>query len=138
MLELALVLVIFGLLALVLLTSLMDHQSETQRREVAHRMHEVAEWLRLQHARTRSYAAALPDGWSTEDAGRHYLISLPLQPVRASDPAQHFPALAADAYTLQAVPVGQDELGCGALLLDHTGRRGVTGVGATVAACWGE
>jgi Tfp pilus assembly protein PilE len=63
-----------------------------------------------------------------------YHISLATKPIMASDPNGAFPALSQDTFTLQAVPKSRDD--CGSLLLDHSGRRGVTGPGATVADCW--
>lgn len=135
MLELALVLVILGLIIVVTVSAIMEHQTSSQKKQVSHRMNEVAEWLRLQHAQTQSYEGILPADWVTQDAGMHYQISLATKPIAASDPNTQFPALGPAAYTLQAVPEEADE--CGTLLLDHTGRRGVTGEGASVAACWG-
>jgi type IV pilus assembly protein PilE len=134
MLELALVLVILGLIILVTISAIMDHRTSSQKKQVAHRMNEVAEWMRTQYAQKQSYMGILPADWTTQDSGQRYQISLTAQPVVASDPNTQFPALGPATYTLQAVPAQADA--CGTLLLDHTGRRGVTGEGATVAACW--
>jgi len=138
MLELAVVLVILGLVIVVTLASIMDHQSASQRKQVVHRMNEVAEWLHLQQAQTKSYVGILPPNWTTEDGGQRYDIALLTQPMKATDPADVFPALGAGAFTLKAVPRGDDPSGCGALLMDHTGRKGITGTDATVAECWGS
>ena len=133
-LELGLALAILCLLIVVAVASFYDHQSHRSKRHAIQRLQEVAEWMHLQHATQPNYAAMLPQGWSTNDAESKYRISMAVQPVLASDPKSAFPAAGESTFTLQAVPVEPDE--CGNLLLDHGGRRGVTGPGATVANCW--
>lgn len=132
--ELGLALAILCLLIVVAVASFYDHQSHKTKRHAIQRLEEVAEWMHLQHATQPDYAAMLPQGWTTNDAESKYLISMALQPVVASDPKSTFPAAGGPTFTLQAVPNEPDE--CGSLLLDHTGRKGVTGPGATVANCW--
>jgi type IV pilus assembly protein PilE len=122
------------LLIVVTVASVYDHQSSKAKKQAIHRLQEVAEWLHLQKASQGSFATILPPGWSASQPDMKYSISLATQPVTASDPNVAFPALGQGAFTLQAVP--QDEDACGTLLLDHTGRRGVTGAGSTVADCW--
>lgn len=134
MIELALALAIVGLLIVVAVASIYDHQSQKSKRQAIHRLNEVAEWLHVQRANQPSFAAILPGDWSTYDAGRKYRITLATTSITASDPKTVFPASGQGAFTLQAVPDVKDE--CGTLLLDHTGRRGVTGQDATVADCW--
>lgn len=134
MLELSLALVILCLLIVVAVASFYDHQSHKTKRHAIQRLEEVAEWLHHQHAIQPNYAAMLPQGWTTNDAESKYSISMAVRPVLASDPQSVFPAAGEGEFTLQAIPVEPDE--CGSLLLDHVGRRGVTGPGATVASCW--
>lgn len=134
MLELALALAILVLLIAVTVASIYDHQSSKAKKQAVHRMQEVAEWLHLQKAERGSFVGILPDGWSGSSADMEYQISLATKPVTASDPNSAFPALGQDAFTLQAVPQTPDA--CGGLLLDQSGRRGVTGPGASVADCW--
>lgn len=133
-LELGLALAILCLLVVVAVASFYDHQSHKTKRHAVQRLEEVAEWLHLQHATQPDYAAMLPPGWSTNDSELKYRISMAVQPVVASDPKSAFPPVGESAFTLQAVPIEPDE--CGSLLLDHGGRKGVTGPGATVANCW--
>lgn len=134
MLELAVALLIVGLLSVIAVVSLSEHQSRKAKRQAIHHMQEVAAWLHQQRPQYGSFAAILPPGWVSQEANMPYRISLATGPVAASDPAAQFPALSADTFTLQAVPLQED--GCGALLLDQSGRRGVTGAGAKVAKCW--
>ncbi len=134
MLELILAVAILVLLIVVAVASFYDHQSHKSKRHAVQRLQEVAEWMHLQYATQPSYAAMLPPGWSTQDAEMKYRVSIAAQPVVASDPKATFPAVSETGFTLQAVPVEPDE--CGSLLLDHTGRKGVTGAGASVASCW--
>lgn len=134
MLELALALAIVGLLIVVTVASLYDHQSSKAKKQAINRLKEVAEWMHLQNANQASYAGILPAGWSGSEPDMQYSISLATRPVMASDPSGPFPALGQDTFTLQAVPKSPDD--CGTLLLDQSGRRGVTGAGATVADCW--
>lgn len=134
MIELVLAIAILCLLIAVTVASIYDHQSHKDRGRAIHRLKEVAEWLQLQRATQKSYAGVLPADWSASSEGKKYRISLVTKPIAASDPSAVFPAMGSDTFTLQAVPATPDE--CGTLLLDQTGRRGVTGQGATVAACW--
>lgn len=134
MIELVTAMAIVGLLIVVVIASIYDHQSHKAKRKAAHRLQEVAEWMHMQHAHLNSYAAILPADWSDRDAEAGYTITVARQPVEASDPAARFPAVGADAFTLQAAFAEGDA--CGSLLLDQSGRRGVTGAGARVADCW--
>lgn len=134
MIELVLAIAILCLLIAVTVASIYDHQSHKDRGRAIHRLQEVAEWLRLQRTTQPSYAGVLPADWSASSEGNKYRITLVTQPISASDPGSVFPAMGPDTFTLQAVPTTLDE--CGTLLLDQSGRRGVTGAGATVAACW--
>jgi prepilin-type N-terminal cleavage/methylation domain-containing protein len=134
MLELALAMAIVGLLIVVTVASIYDHQTSKAKKQAINRMKEVAEWLHLQKASQPSFANMLPAGWSGSQPDMEYRISLATKPVMASDPKSAFPALGQETFTLQAVPKSTDD--CGTLLLDQSGRRGVTGPGAMVADCW--
>ena len=134
MIELALAIIILCLLIVVAVASIYDHQSRKTKRQAVHRLQEVAEWLHQQKASYPSFAAILPADWSAREEGMKYRISLVSKPIVASDPKAEFPAVGPNTFTLQAVPDDADE--CGSLLLDQTGRRGVTRPGATVANCW--
>ena len=136
MIELALATAIICLLIVVAVASIYDHQSRKTKHQAIARLREVSEWLHLQKANQPSFAAMLPSGWSTQDSGMKYHISLARKPVQATDPKAVFPAVGDATFTLQAVPDSQDD--CGTLLLDQDGRKGVTGAGATVADCWAE
>jgi type IV pilus assembly protein PilE len=134
MIELVLAIAILCLLIAVTVASIYDHQSHKDRGRAIHRLQEVAEWLQLQRATQPSYAGVLAADWSASSEGKKYQISLATKPVTASDPQSVFPAVGPDTFTLQAIPVTPDK--CGTLLVDQSGRRGVTGAGATVSACW--
>jgi Tfp pilus assembly protein PilE len=134
MLELALALLILGLLIAVTVASMYDHQFHKSKRQVVHRLQEVSDWLHLQKASQGSFASILPAEWSTGTADMSYTITLARTPVLASDPRGTFPALGQETFTLQAVPQKPDD--CGTLLLDQAGRRGITGQKASVKDCW--
>lgn len=134
MLELGLALLILGLLIVVAMASLYDHQSRKAKRQVIHRLQEVSEWLHQQKAQQGGFTNLLPADWSTGPADMSYTITLARQPVMAAQPKGPFPALGQETFTLQAVPREPDE--CGTLLLDQSGRRGITGADASLADCW--
>lgn len=134
MVELALALVILFLLVAITVASIYDHQDQKAKRQAINRLMEVAEWMKMQHGIQPNYSTMLPQDWTTHVKDADYRISLARAPVPASDPKGVFPALGTDTFTLQAVPATQSD--CGTLLLDQTGRRGVTGEGARVDACW--
>lgn len=134
MLELALALLILGLLIVITVASMYDHQSRKSKRQVVHRLQEVSDWLHSQKASQGGFVGILPADWSTGPADMTYTITLAKQPVTASNPKEVFPALGQETFTLQAVPQEPDD--CGVLLLDQSGRKGVTGQEANVADCW--
>lgn len=134
MLELALAVIILGLLILITVASMYDHQSRKAKQQVVHRLQEVSDWLHLQKANHGGFTAILPADWSTGSADMAYTITLARLPVMAAQPKGPFPALGQETFTLQAVPREPDD--CGTLLLDQSGRRGITGADADLADCW--
>lgn len=134
MIELLVAVVILSLFIVVAVSSVYEHRANNSKRKAIARLNEVAEWLQMQYAKQPDYRSLLPPGWSTESTDASYRISLSATGVKAVDPDGAFPALDKDRFTLQADPVDSNE--CGSLLLDHAGRRGVTGTGASVADCW--
>lgn len=135
MLELALAVAILALLIVVAVASVYEHHTQKTKKQAIHRMQEVAEWLHMQRSATHAgYAVLLPADWSTTQADMGYRISLAKRPLMASDPKTLFPAAGVDTFTLIAEPESPDK--CGALLLDHAGRRGVMGSEASLADCW--
>lgn len=135
MLELALAVAILALLIVVAVASVYEHHLEKTKKLAIHRMKEVAEWLHMQRSATHvGYAGLLPADWSSTQTEMGYRIFLAKRPVMANDPKTLFPAAGEDTFTLVAQPESPDD--CGSLLLDHAGRRGVTGAGASLEDCW--
>lgn len=133
--ELVVALLIVGLLVAVAVASFSEHMASKERARARSALVELAEGLRMQHVRTGSYAVSgLPITQTPREGDAVYHISLAVAPVAATAPNIVFPASSAEAFTLQAVPVGEDA--CGTLLLDHLGRVGVTAPGAKLADCW--
>lgn len=133
MIELVVALLILGLLIAVAVSSVMDHAVHKARHQATVRLNEVADWMRQNKAAQPDYSSMLAANWSTPSSDARYVVSLARKPVPASDPKMQFPATAADVFTLQASPSEPDD--CGVLLLDHAGRRGVTGK-LPVHECW--
>jgi type IV pilus assembly protein PilE len=132
--ELVVAITIVCLLVVVAVASYQDHMMHKARGQARKALNETAEWLQLQHARSGTYLVKLPILQTPADGDALYRIGLTSSVVNATDPKAPFPATTAEIYTLQAVPVGEES--CGILLLDSTGRTGVTGAGALVADCW--
>ncbi len=123
------------ILVAVALASYQEHMVRKTRAQARSALLEAAAALRLQHARTGSYAiAALPVAQVPLDGDAVYRIGLAKSPLTADDPKAAFPASSGQAFTLKAEPVESD--GCGTLLLDQAGRFGV--VGGKLAGCWGK
>lgn len=133
MLELAIALAIVGLLVAVAVASYRENQAQKRRYEALKSMLELADNLHKHFAVSRSFReGVLIYKQSPQEGKPDYLISLSATPIKAADPAATFSGLSDLGFTLQAVPVKADA--CGVLLLDHTGRRGVT-LGK-LSDCW--
>lgn len=133
MLELAIALVIVGLLVAVAVASYRESQAQKYRYEALKVMTEVAEGLHKHYAQARSFRGAkLLHTQSPKDGVARYQISLAAAPVQSKDPGVVFQATTDLSFTLQATSTSDDA--CGVLLLDQSGRRGVTA--GKVADCW--
>lgn len=133
MLELAIALVIVGLLVAVAVASYRESQAQKYRYEALKAMTEMAEGLHKYYALARSFRGApLPYTQSPRDGTARYRISLAAAPIQSRDPGVVFPATTDLGFTLQAAPTSDDA--CGVLLLDQSGRRGVTA--GKIADCW--
>jgi type IV pilus assembly protein PilE len=133
--ELVVAITIVCLLVAVAVASFYDHMSRKARTQARSALVEVAEGLRMQHARTGSFLMeSLPITQTPGDGDAVYRISLAKTAITANDPKVVFPATSNQAFTLKAVPVDEDA--CGTFLLDHTGRLGVLGPEAKLADCW--
>jgi len=132
--ELVVAITIVCLLVAVALASFQDHMTRKARAEARKALVEVAEWLQLQHPKSGTFLVKLPITQTPGDGDPSYRIELTRVVVHATDPKAEFSATTAESYTLRAVPV--DESACGALLLDSSGRTGVTGEDAQVVDCW--
>lgn len=133
MLELGIALVIVGLLVAVAVASYRESQAQKYRYEALKAMTELSQALHQHYAAARSFQGAkLAYNQSPKDGAARYRISLAAAPVQSTDPGVAFQATSDLGFTLQATPTHDDA--CGVLLLDQTGRRGVTA--GKVADCW--
>ena len=132
--ELVVAITIVLLLVAVAIASFNDHMTRKYRAEARKALIENAEWLQLQHPKSGTYLVKLPIPQTPNDGDARYRIELVSSPFTAIDPKVQFSASSVTAFTLRAVPVGGDS--CGSLLLDSTGRTGVSGEDALVANCW--
>jgi len=132
--ELVVAITIVGLLVAVAVASYQDHMTRKARGQARKALIEAAEWVQQQRARTGTFLVKLPMAQTPFDGDAIYRIGLAAAGVNATDPKAVFPATTAENYTLLAVPVDAED--CGVLLLDSTGRTGVTGANARVADCW--
>ena len=132
--ELIVALAIVLLLVAVAVASFQDHMQRKVRMQAVKALVENADWLRQQHAQSGTYLVKLPQTQIPFEGAARYQLSLVGIPFSASDPKAVFPATSNAGFTLQAVPTSADA--CGILLLDSSGRTGVTGVEAEVDGCW--
>ncbi len=132
--ELVVAVTIVILLVAVAVASFQDHMSRKHRAQARKALIEAAEWLQSQYPKSRTYLVKLPITQAPSDDSAVYRIELATDMINATDPKIEFPASSMDAYTLQAVPLSPDM--CGSLLLDSTGRTGVSGASGRVADCW--
>ena len=132
--ELVVAITIVLLLVAVAIASFNDHMTRKYRAEARKALIENAEWLQLQHPKSGTYLVKLPIPQTPNDGEARYRIELVSSPFTATDPKVQFSASSVAAFTLRAVPLSGDS--CGSLLLDSTGRTGVSGEDALVADCW--
>ncbi len=133
LLELAIAVAIVGLLVAVAVGSYKDSQAQKTRAGAALAMQQLVDDIRKQQAASLSFRGArLPFTQFPQSGEAQYRFTLAGAPVQAADPAGPYAATTDLGFTLVATPTGSDS--CGALLLDHNGRRGVTA--GKVADCW--
>jgi type IV pilus assembly protein PilE len=132
--ELVVAVTIVLLLIAVAIASFHDHMTRKYRAEARKALIENAEWLQFQHRKSGTYLVKLPVTQTPNEGDARYRIELVSSPLTATDPKVQFPAASVDAFTLRAVPMSGDT--CGNLLLDSTGRTGVSDTAARVADCW--
>ena len=131
LIELLMVLVIMGVLAALALPSYTRHVQRGNRAEA------MAALMEAQHFMERYYSA---NGRYLSNAGTVPVRPLRLQGVPSAGEARYrlsVSSATANAYVLQAEPVGTmaGDI-CGALTLNQTGLRGVTGSALSAAECW--
>jgi len=130
--ELMIVVAIIGILAAVAYPSYTQYVQRANRAEARSMLLENAQFLERNYTTANRYDqasngtaindAALPRPQSPENGAARYNIS--------------FAAVAAQAFTLRAVPTGSMAGdACGTLTLTNTG---VQGAGGNVAECWGR
>jgi type IV pilus assembly protein PilE len=132
--ELVVAITIVLLLVAVAVSSYQDHMVHKHRSQARKGLIEAAEWLRAQRVTSNTFRVKLAITQAPSDGDASYRIELVPKDIVAVDPKVTFPATSVNELTLQAIPVDEDE--CGNLLLDSSGRTGVTGAGAQVASCW--
>ena len=133
-LELTIALVIVFLLVSVAVISFTDHMTRKSRHAAQITLQDTSAWLLQQHVNGSSYLAVkLPDTQVPREGDAKYRIVLATLPVTATIPQASFPVTTANTFTVMAVPVGEEA--CGSLLIDHTGRKGMTG-SAALSECW--
>lgn len=133
--ELAVALAIVFILVAVAVASFSDHMTRKARFKAQVVLLDSAAWLLQQYVRDNTFLQArLPDDQAPREGSAVYRISLAARPVASLDPKGTFPATTAQTFTIMAVPIDEDA--CGTLLIDQTGRRGITGSDMTVEDCW--
>ena len=132
--ELVVAVTIVCLLVAVAVASYQDHMTRKSRTQARKALVELAEWLQLQRSTSGTYLVKLPITHAPADGEAEYRIGMVAVPVNSTNPKILFPGSSVDFYTLQAVPLNPDP--CGILLLDSSGRTGVTGASAQLADCW--
>jgi len=137
MIELVIAVAIVLILVAVAFASYQDYEARKLRAQVSTSLSEMATWITHEHSSTGNYRLIrLPYSQIPYYGTARYQVSLLQADTHASDPKSVFPGASENAFTLQAEPLNDD--GCGALLIDQSGRRGVTGPGAHVEDCWGK
>jgi type IV pilus assembly protein PilE len=122
-----------GLLVVVAVASYRESQAQKYRYEALKTMTELSQGLHQHFAQARTFQGAkLAYSQSPRDGAARYRITLAAAPVKSRDPDLMFQASSDLGFTLQATPTHDDA--CGVLLLDQSGRRGVSA--GTVADCW--
>ena len=133
-LELSIAVAIVFLLVAVAVASFMDSMTKKSRHAAQVALQDAAAWLLQQHVNENSFLAVkMPDTQVPNDGDAKYRIVLATLPVVATNPQAAFPVTTAQTFTVMAVPVDEDA--CGSLLIDHTGRKGITG-SAAFSDCW--
>jgi len=128
LLELMIVLAIVGILAAVAYPSYLESVKRARRSEARTYLLEAQQFM------SRFYSA---NGRYTTDEGGTTSPALPvrLQAVPADAPRYNLSVAATpSSYVLTATPTANDD--CGNLTLTHTGVKGRSGTGLTVADCW--
>ncbi len=130
LIELLVAIMIVGILSAVAVSSYQDYTRRAQRADAKAVLLEVAGWMERNYTATGSYIldpagvaiAAPPAGLtqSPKDGTARYAIS--------------FSAIAAQSFTVQAVPASADAT-CGTLTLNNLGTQGSSVAGAA-ADCW--
>ena len=136
LIELMIVVGVVAILAAVALPSYQSHITKTRRSAAAACSLEAAQFMERFYTTNLSYAktkmgvdVALPTGQCSNDLDDHYTI-------RLSPTAK----VSAKSYTIEAVPKGvqkKNDVKCGMLSLDQTGRKAVDGTAsADPKQCW--
>ncbi len=130
LIELLVAVAIVAILATVAVASYQDHIRRSARADAKAVLMEAAGFMERFYTTNGRYTTAA--------GGAPALTGLTQSP-KQGDARYNISvsAVAAQSYTLQAAPTGaQTGDPCGTLTLTHTGQKGITGAGMTVAECW--
>jgi type IV pilus assembly protein PilE len=130
LIELMIVVAIIGIIAAIAYPSYLDNVRDTRRAATQADLMELAQWMERQYSANFSYldgsgnAPTLPFTQSPRNGTAFYVISFD-------------GSVAANTYTLQAVPSGdQSNDECGTLRVINTGAKSAVNGGSVVAGCW--
>lgn len=135
LIELMITVAVIGILAAIAYPSYTQYVQRANRAEARALLMENAQFLERSYTTANRYdqdsggtavtASSLPKPTSPETGAVRYNIS--------------FAALAAQSFTLQAVPTGSMAGdACATFTLTNTGLQGLSGASASVAECWGK
>jgi type IV pilus assembly protein PilE len=135
LIELMVTVAIVGILAGIAYPSYQDSVMKSRRADVKGVVLGLANAMERNFTITNSYLGAAGTAGTPADTGTPRIYSIPAE--TATYYTVTISAATASSYTLSAAPTGaQANDSCGSLTLTHTGFKGVTGTGATVANCW--
>lgn len=145
LIELLITVMIVGILAAVAYPSYLDYVLRANRASAQAVLMEAAQLLERNYTTNNCYhridsecstARASNDCVGDLDAGEFSLDGLCFAPKEGTAKYDiSFTSILANSFTLQAVPIGDDDL-CGTLTLTNTGEKGESGDADDISDCW--